>query len=176
MFYGAMRQSEVVPQSQRAFDPTRHLTRRDVSVASTLRIKVKWAKNMQRYDQQRTLTMLPTGNHNTCPVMAVRAVLRATPEVPQDAPLLVIPGTTRPMTAAYLRAAWASMLKKLGITPGTFGLHSIRKAAATAAHQAGCTDLQVQRHGGWKSNAYKNYIETHDSYKVHKALIHSIQK
>ena len=77
IYYGAMRQSEVVPQSQRAFNPTRHLTRRDVAVARTLAIRVKWAKNMQRYNQQRTLTMLPTGDPNTCPVQAVAAVLRA---------------------------------------------------------------------------------------------------
>ena len=48
-------------------------------------------------------------------------------------------------------------------------LHSLRKASATLAHTGGCSDLEVQRHGGWTSNAYRTYIQT-DSHKVNDVL------
>ena len=174
MYFGAMRQSEVVPPTQRAFDHTRHLTRGDVRVTDRVTINIKWAKNLQRYDERRTMTLWPTGHPGTCPVGAVATVLAATPDLQPTDPLLVIPGSARPLTAGYIRAAWNSILRGMGVAVGQYGLHSIRKAAATNAHKEGCTELEVQRHCGWKSNAYKTYIHTDNSIKVHKALQKSL--
>ena len=50
----------------------------------------------------------------------------------------------------------------------------IRKTVATIAYTSGRTELEVQRFGGWASQAHRTYISTMDSNKVNKTLITAI--
>ena len=173
MFYGVLRQSEVAPPSVNKFDPLRHLTRADVSIGDTVTVRIKAGKNLQRYDQQKTVTLLPTGDSLTCPVAALHRALEATPGLPPSYPLLVFKDKHTPMPTSHLRAVWGRTLTQIGADPTIYSLHSLRKASATLAHSGGCSDLEMQRHGGWTSNAYQTYIQT-DNYKVTNVLSTSL--
>ena len=60
MFFGALRQSEVAPITVKQFNPAIHSTRADVTLTDTsLSMKIKWAKNMQKNGQFRKSTWLP---------------------------------------------------------------------------------------------------------------------
>ena len=174
MYFATMRQSEVAPPSVARYDPTRHLACGDVVVTDTLYLNMKWAKNLQRYDQARQLTLHPTGEPAMCLVTAVREVLEQHRDPRPAAPLLTFGRTGRPITTAYLRSIWAQALRAVGSSHVLYGLHSIRKASATQAVMGGCSELEVQNHGGWKSDAYKVYIQTKDSKKVQHALKDSL--
>ena len=173
MFYGALRQSEVAPPSIKAFNPLVHLTRADVSLQEKLTVTIKAGKNLQRHDQRKTSTLSPTGDPLTCPLKTVRAVLQATPDLPQDAPLLIFVDGTTPIPTSYLRAEWARIMRSIGADHTIYSLHSLRKASATKAHSGGCSELEVQRHGGWSSSAYLTYIQT-DTHRVNDVLSQSL--
>ena len=174
IFYGALRQSEVAPSSIKAFDPSRHLTRRDIQLGEQLKVRIKWGKNMQKFDQKKDILLSSTGDSLTCPVRAVSDLLALTPGLPPQAPLLVFPDTDTPVPTSYLRAEWGRIMQRIGQSATQYSLHSLRKAAATTAYGGGCTELEVQRHGGWSSSAYRAYVKTQANKKITDILSRSI--
>ena len=173
MFYGALRQSEVAPPGIRKFDPLMHLTRADIELDTNVTVTIKAGKNLQLFNQRKVVTLFPTGDTLTCPTMAVREALAAAPDLGPTAPLLVFKEKLTPMPTSYIRAEWARTLNRIGEDHTVYSLHSLRKASATLAHSGGCSELEVQRHGGWSSSAYRTYIQT-DSTNVNQVLSHSL--
>ena len=135
---------------------------------------MKWAKNLQRYNQNKTVQINPTGDAITCPVWALRRSLTAVPGLSDTAPLLVFTHTGHPMPVSYIRTVWSTAVRRAGADPAVFSLHSLRKASATEAFQGGCTELEVQRHSGWASTAYKDYITTTSHNKISDTLNRAI--
>ena len=174
LYYSGLRQSEVVPPTASVFSPTWHLTRADMVVTTHgVRLQIKAAKNMQRYDQQRSVYLPRVSTEQLCPVRAVAAAITMTPTASPAQPLLTFPGG-RPMMAAYASKTWKDLTTQAGIQPGLYSLHSIRKTAATTAYNAGCSDLQVKAFGGWSSSAFRDYIYTNSSKHVNKTVINAI--
>ena len=174
MFYGALRQSEVAPPGINRFDPLLHLTRADLRVGQDITVTIKAGKNLQWYNQRKTVTLYPTEDEITCPVRAVSRILSETPGLQPSAPLLVFADKHPPMPTSYLRSAWVRTMRIIGADPNMYSLHSLRKASATLAHSGGCSELEVQRHGGWSSGAYRTYIQT-DSHRVTDILSQALQ-
>ena len=80
----------------------------------------------------------------------------------------MIPGTRAPVPCSLIKKTWDMALKAAGVDIKTYSLHSLRKAAVTQAHFKGCPDLEIQRHGGWRSGAYRTYIATQTEIKIFK--------
>ena len=139
-----LRQSEVAPPTVKTFDPDRHLTKGDVSLGQVLQVRIKWGKNLQRFDQTKRVTLHPTQDPVTCPLMAIAQVLTATQGLPSSAPLLVFTTTMTSMPASHLCTQWARILRGMGVSPTKYSLYSIRKASATTAYGEGCSELEVQ--------------------------------
>ena len=115
MFYAAMRQSDVVTPTRAAFDPQRDLTRADVLIGLDLiKIRIKAAKNMQRYDQSREVTVYMAEYLELCLVQTVKKVLQLTPTVSPVQPMFVFPGTLDPMPATSVRVQWRSAIISIG--------------------------------------------------------------
>ena len=156
IFYGAFRQGEVVPQTMAAFDPLRHLTRADVKVfPNRLDIIVKAAKNLQRYDQRHMATVFKADDPNMCLVGAVNKVVRDSPTVSPNQPMFVFSGSTRPISASYVRTQWTAALKLINAPHEQFTLHTLRKAAVSIAYQSRLGERTVKHYGKWASDAYK---------------------
>ena len=175
MFLGALRQSEVAPPTVKGFNPYRHLTRGDMHLGSQLRIRIKWGKNMQKFDQKKDITLFPTGDSLTCPVRAVKQIMERSQHLPPSAPLLVFPLTDTPVPTSYLRARWGQLMRSIGQNTDLYSLHSLRKASVTTAYGGGCSELEVQRHGGWSSKAHRAYIKTISNRKIGHVLSSSIK-
>ena len=116
------------------------------------------------------VTLNQTADPLTCPVRAVRWALAANASAAATAPLLVFADSLRSIPTSHLRTVWSATLKAVGGDPRMHSLHSLRKASATTVYDAGCTELEVQRHGGWASTAYRTYIRTDAQKKISKAL------
>ena len=171
MYYGALRQSEVVPPSVKAFDPLRHLTRADVNVShAAVKLTIKAAKNMQKFDQRSAVEMLRTQHPETCPVRATMAVLDLTPTTAPTQPMFVFKNGGRPIPASYIRSQWKLALAASAIPPALYTLHSLRKASASTAYNEGCNERQVQHFGKWASDAYKTYIYRDSDHAISRVL------
>lgn len=90
LFTTSFRQSNLAPQSQRAFDSTRHLTRADVRLATTyLQIQEKWSKTRQQISRDRWLAVPRVTGSALCLYSAYTALLRVSPTLRSSQPLLV---------------------------------------------------------------------------------------
>lgn len=161
MFYAALRQSEVLSPSIKGYDLRLHLSRNDVTIAGqTLQVFIKHAKNMPTIYENKLVSLQASPNPMTCVVAAVRRMFQQAPtRSPQD-PFIMFPVSRKPVTVDFVRRYWNRHLVHHGINIATLSSHSLCKAAATAAHDQGCSELQSQRYGGWKSNSHRLYIKT----------------
>lgn len=174
MFYAALRQSEVLAPSVAGFDPKKHLTRGDVSIErDAIVVKIKHAKNMQTVYQTKTVRLQSSANPLLCIRTVISAMCQATPTVSINDPCIMCPITRRPVTVDHVRRHWNQHLKQNSMSSVALSLHSIRKAAATAAHDSGCTELDIQRYGGWRSNAHRHYIATSQA-QVNSAITRAL--
>lgn len=159
MYYAALRQSEVLPNSSTSFDHRRHLSRRDVVIVNgALSVKIKHAKNMQTVYQSKCVTLQPSPNPQLCVVQAVIDMYAHTPTRHQDEACIMFYDTRRPVPVEFIRRKWKDHLTNHEIETEPLSLHSLRKAAATAAHDEGCSELDIQWYGGWQSNSHRSYI------------------
>lgn len=174
MYHAALRQSEVLPHSARAYDPCQHLSRADLVLHDDrLTIFVKFAKNLQTVYQYKKLTLQPSPDREVCVVDAVRCMIASTPTFSPLDPAIMFQDSRRPVTVEYVRRNWTRHIAALGMATNKLSLHSIRKAAATAAHDQGCDELEIQRYGGWRSNAHRQYITTTQN-NVNSAIVHAL--
>lgn len=174
MFYAALRQSEVLPPSAPAFNPKIHLTRGDVTIHQhSIVVLIKHAKNMQSIYDTKTVSLQASPNQRLCIVAAVQQMIQNTPTLAPADPFIMCPNSRRPATVDYIRRNWNAHLEQHGLSTSALSLHSIRKAAATAAHQQGCPEIDIQRYGGWRSNAHRQYITTSQA-QVNAAIISAL--
>lgn len=71
------------------------------------------------------------------------------------------------------RGRLTTWLKRAGFTDvDQYGFHSLRAGGATDASRAGASELDIQRHGNWRSNIVQTYIrsDVNDQLKVSTAL------
>lgn len=161
MFFAALRQSEVLPYSAATFDPSKHLSRQDVVIRDNVaHVRIKHAKNQQSVYQTKTVPLHSSPNQEVCVVRAIRNMLAYTPTTSPREAFILFRDTRRPVTVEFVRRNWVKHLRAYGVETTSLSLHSIRKAAATAAHDSGCQELDIQRYGGWRSNAHRAYIST----------------
>ena len=177
MYHSTLRQSEVVPPSIKAMDCTRHPTRGDVTQHKWgISMTIKWAKNLQNYDQQKVVHLGRAAKTKYCVVAAIERHIQQCPTVDPSQPLFVFAGSRRPIPVSYVRKAWISANRKARLSHLAYTLHSLRRAAATQAHLQGCHEIDIQRFGGWHSNAHRAYIKSDNSSKVNKAISNALCK
>ena len=153
------------------YNATYHLTRGDVRLTQDYgMVRVKAGKNLQQYDQLREVTVYPTQDPRYCVIKAMQAVIRDTPTLSNNNPMFMFPDTRQPVPMTFMNKHWAKALKALHIPTAPFSLHSLRKAAATEASRAGWHNADIQKFGGWASDAYKTYICTDSNSKVQRAI------
>lgn len=71
------------------------------------------------------------------------------------------------------RKRFKSILKRAGIPPQNFGLHSLRSGGASAAAAAGVPHQLIKMHGRWKSDLSKaRYI--HRNLDQHASLVFAL--
>lgn len=161
-FFGLLRQSNLAPRRQGAFDPLRHTCRGDIVFHYPgLVIIQKWSKTNQRGGQPHLIPLPAIQGSPLCPVAAYTAMLEVAPTSHPNQPLLCTTGSRlpgRPLTTTWLGQSFAIMMDTLGYSHTRYSLHSLRRGGATTSYQAGVSFTEIQRHGGWSSNAFWDYI------------------
>ena len=161
-FYGFFRAGEITVPSVREFDPTIHVTARDVSLDSTtnptvVRIHLKKSK----CDQFGKGVDVFIGQTHTawCPVQAMVDYLRR--RGPRQGHLFIWSDGT-PLSKARFSKCVQGALAAAGIPDYERHMgHSFRIGAAMAASQAGIADSTIKTLGRWKSSAFVGYLRTY---------------
>ncbi len=97
-FHAFLRQSNIVPPSEQEFDPTRHTCRGDIFMQPPgLVMLQKWTKTNQSGKNVTVIPIPSNINSLVCPVKAYQDLLAITP-AHDNAPLLLLPGTSRHIT------------------------------------------------------------------------------
>lgn len=164
-------------RTMRLWSPHMQPTRSDCQLLyNQCSIHIKHGKNLQRYDQSRTVVMAAATDPILCPVRALHAVLRDSPcQAPKDPIFVFTDG--RPVPSSFVLKQLHIIMRRCGFHDiiSQTSLHSIRKAAAMNAHDEGCSELSIQNYGAWQSDAYRSYIRT-QNIAVNCSLIQSLNK
>ena len=75
----------------------------------------------------------------------------------QPGPLFVLSDNTM-LTRHYFASVLKDTIDKLNSDIHSYNTHSFRVGAATAAKQAGVSDIHIKTLGRWQSDAYQRYI------------------
>ena len=173
IFMGFLRQSSAAPPTVAAFDPSRHITRQDITIKPTgVLLNLKWTKTIQRATDAKKLWLPATTDPLLCPVRALNDYLQHAPAAPALSPFFSYPDG-RPVTSRYLAKQWTVLLKEAGLPVMAYTLHSLRKGAASYAYnEAWATLNDVMTQGTWRSMAVRDYIKPPDAAhnSVHSAL------
>ena len=159
-FFGFLRCSNLVPNSARSFDKTRHLCRGDVFVHPPgLIIVLKWTKTKQEPGNIELLPISEIPGSPLCPVAAFTAMCARHP-ARQNGPMFIVRSKKAQITitARILRDYLSQLLRALGLSTISYTVHSFRKGGATMCYNMGCQLADIKNHGQWKSDAVFKYI------------------
>ena len=155
-FYAFLRISNVVPVNLSSFDPGKQITWGDiVFLPGGAKITLKWAKNLQRYDQTHQVHIPIMNNPFLCPVHALWQLHLIERHQPSDP---VIKHGQVPFIEGQLRRRLALVLKTMGISHTAHTYHSLRRSAASIAFNNNIPLENIKSHGAWSSDAVYKYL------------------
>lgn len=169
MFVTAMRQSNLFPRTQRAFDKARMLTRNDVNITSTaVVIRNKWSKSQQTAASLRYQSIPSAKNPHLCLRRSLLTQLAACKHKSSNTPLFHFADGS-PITLQYMLKLWTYALRRAGLS-SLYTLHSLRRGGATFLQDSGVPMPELASHGGWKSAAILRYTRDPRANSTAQAL------
>ena len=160
-FFTLSRKSNLVVTGQKAFDKNRQVCRSVILVGEKgLLVQFRWSKTNQFGSRVLLVPVLAIPGSVLCPLEAYSDMLRLIP-AKGDGPAFVLPvkGALVPVTYQVLQKFIMKCVAKLGLEPGLFSSHSLRRAGASWAFRSQVPGELIQTHGDWSSQAYLRYLE-----------------
>jgi len=158
---GGLRRSELV--ALRVGDVRR--------AARGLLLSIRRAKTDQEAAGQEREIALGT-TPRTCPVAALDAWLARHPE-PDNPGAAIFRAVDRhgnvrgPLDARAIHALARRVATALGLDTSEYGAHSLRASYATLAYRSGLPEVEVMRHGGWRSaQVMRRYVREAERWSV----------
>lgn len=168
MFVTSVRQSNLLPTSQKAFDRSRQIVWDDILWRpSYLKINIKWGKAQQKITT-RFQRIPKASSYMLCTYTALKALRLSRPRSPR-APVISFPDGA-PIPVSYMNKKWKYAMKYLGLSGVGFTLHSLRRGGARYLQDNGASPGHVAIHGGWKSKAVLDYIKPPSQGPTYRAL------
>ena len=170
-FFGFLRSGEMTVPSDSAYDPSVHLSYKDIAVddpanPQTVSVFIKQSKT----DPFRRGINLFLGRTSSdlCPVMALLNYLVV--RGPSEGSLFMF-SDGRLLTRQRLVEAVRRALGKAGLDPSKYCGHSFCIGAATAAAERGMEDSVIKTLGRWRSLAYLEYIRIPKEQLAHHSRL-----
>ena len=170
MFFGLLRKSNLFPDSTSAFDPKKQFVRSDFSqpVAEFMLVNVKYSKTNQFHTRTSQIKFLES-KHVLSPIPAIHSAFAALP-LPADSPAFVSSLDGCPMTGSKFTSYFKQLVTLSGRDATSYASHSFRRGGASWALQCGVPGEVIQLLGDWKSDCYKQYLDSvpqqvHDRYR-----------
>ena len=160
-FFTLSRKSNLVATGQKTFDKNRQVCRSDVLIGEKgLLVQFRWSKTNQFGSRVLLVPVLAIPGSVLCPLEAYSNMLRLIP-AKGDGPAFVlhVKGALVPVTYQVLQKFIKKCVAKLGLEPGLFSSHSLRRAWASWALRSQVPGELIQTHGDWSNQAYLRYLE-----------------
>lgn len=162
-FFTMSRKSNLVVTGSQKFNPEKQLCRSDVAVGTNgLLVTFRWSKTNQFGGRTHVVPILAIPGSALCPVKAYKDMLIKFPGEPND-PAFFLKGTAanikKPVTYCLLQKFIKTGVAKLGLDPGAFSSHSLRRAGASWAFHSQVPSELIKSHGDWASMAYLRYLD-----------------
>ena len=160
-FFTLSRKSNLVVTGNKKFDRSKQLCRSDVLVCEIgLLVQFRWSKTIQYGGRVLLIPVLSIPNSPLCPLVAYTNMLRLVPAQGSDPAFGVnVDSTYHPVTYQMLQRFIKTSVAKLGLDPGLFSSHSLRRAGASWAFRARVPEELIKTQGDWASQVYLRYLE-----------------
>ena len=170
-FFLMARKSNLVPDSVKKFDESKHLCVADVVVSQNLLlVSLKWSKTNQFGERQHFVPLVAMPQSVLCPVEAFKLHVKTVPQHPKGALFCrLVKGKLLPMTYRYFQDKFKKLIASTGRNPAAYSSHSLRRGGATFAAAAGVPRHIIQQVGDWKSDAVDRYLHNHLQSRVQAA-------
>ena len=171
-FFGFLRISNLAPHAGKAFDPSRHLTPRDISFEpSCMRVIIKWSKTLQTRDRTHVLTLPRLRGSPLCPVKALKKAM-AMYNPTGDQPLFQVysAGRWQVIIDSRIRKVLSKLNSKLGFHPHHFSFHCFRRSGASLAYNSHMPIQKIKHHGSWTSDCVWKYIQADQNFSKDIAM------
>jgi hypothetical protein len=162
-FYIMARKSNLVPDSQQAFDASKQLTRQDIvshSSGDCLLVTIKWSKTRQCGGKLLQLPLVTVPDSPLCPVSAYNKMVSLVPSKTSSPAFVFISkaGKHLPLSYPQYQSTLKTLISKIGKNPKNYSSHSFRRGGASYAFQANLPSEIIKLMGDWSSDAYLEYI------------------
>lgn len=160
-FFTMSRKSNLVTTGKEKFNPKKQLSRADILVGRRgLIVLFRWSKTNQFRARVHMVPVLAIPGSVLCPVRAYRRMLEMVPgDDSLPAFFLKAGESALPVTYFLLQKFIKTGVAKLGLEPGLFSSHSLRRAGATWAFKSDVPGELIKSHGDWASECYLRYLE-----------------
>ena len=161
VFHLLLRKSNIVPDTQAAFDNTKQLARSSITLArNAMIVQIVWSKTLQFKEKELLLPLVALSNKVICPVYWSWAMLAKNP-ASASSPLFSYYRGKRFMTLTYPRLMFwfKKWLCMAGLDHTLYSMHSFRRGGATFLHEADIPGQIIKLLGNWASDCYLRYID-----------------
>ena len=160
-FYSLARLSSLVPRVGGPTGLTRVPLLRDARKQGTqVSLFLKWGKTAQNPAQGFWVPLFPVPNSQACPVTRLLDQLHSLRGESSNTPLFAYRQGPRLLsfTISSARAYLGFLTSTVGIGDRGFTFHSLRRGGCTLAFTAGAHRSDLQKLGGWRSDAIDTYL------------------
>ena len=161
-FFTLSRKSNLVVTGSKPFDGSKQLCRSDVLVCENgLLVLFRWSKTIQFGGRVLLVPVLAIPNSPLCPQRAFVNMLKLVPAQDSDPAFgLNVRGRYHTISYGILQKFIKSSVARLGLDPGLFSSHSLRRARASWAFKPQVPGELIKTQGDWASETYLRYLES----------------
>ena len=140
-FFSFLRKSNLTTPCAQTFDPTKHLTQKDIKFSSQGAVlRIHWSKTLQHREGMLLIPLPTIAGSPLCLVTAIQHYFQLVPADP-NSPYFCVPKGRylHPITFAMFSSSLKTIIKIIGLEPRNYSPHSFRRGGATYAYQSGGT-------------------------------------
>ena len=174
-FFGLFRKDNLTTGKTGAWNTRGALVRDDVLFQAdgmVVWLRVRHSKTIQCGERQHWVPLHAVPGSPLCPVRALHRLFARTIGRPGGSPLFVMEKmsakkcTVIPMTHEVLVAGIKALAQQVGLRPGDYAGHSLRRGGATAALRLDLNKIYIKLQGDWKSDCFEGYCELDREQKL----------
>ena len=156
------RAGDFLPQSPGKFDARLHFTTDSVVVTDdTVTLTIRSSKTDKLYKGRQLVLRDTPGALSIVSALRTWLQFRQDTAKPDWLPALFVKANGTPYATQHFRGAMKFLVRSAGLPEDVAG-HSFRRGGTSTLANSGFSDAILQRHGNWKSNVFKQYVDVSD--------------
>ena len=156
------RVGDLLPQSPGEFNARLHFTTDSViATDDTVTLTIRSSKTDRLYKGRQLVLRDTPGALSIISALHTWLQFRQAAAKSEWPSALFIKADGTPYATQHFRGAMKFLVRTAGLPEGVAG-HSFRRGGTSTLANSGFSDAILQRHGNWKSNVFKQYVDVSD--------------